>query len=89
MSAPQIHRYLIWRGSDYEGDASARHGAQPGRRAPPEKFWRRGHDAMEQPPRPGIQRKPLTDAASMSDPAQQFRLNQQMARFLHDQNDDA
>lgn len=45
---------------------------------PPEKSWRRGYDAMGS-----------LNAASMSDPAQQFRLNQQMARFLNDHNDDA
>jgi hypothetical protein len=37
----------------------------------------------------GIQRDLFVDAASMSDPAQQFRLRQQMARFLHDHKDDA
>lgn len=37
----------------------------------------------------GIQRDLFADAASMSDPAQQFRLKQQMARFLHDHKDDA
>lgn len=37
----------------------------------------------------GIQRDLFADAASMSDPARQFRLRQQMARFLHDHKDDA
>jgi hypothetical protein len=37
----------------------------------------------------GIQRDVFADAASMSDPAQQFRLKQQMARFLHDHKNDA
>lgn len=36
-----------------------------------------------------IQRDLFADAASMSDPEQQFRLKQQMARFLHDHKDDA
>lgn len=37
----------------------------------------------------GIQRDLFADVASMSDPAQPFRLKQQMARFLHDHKDDA
>jgi hypothetical protein len=37
----------------------------------------------------GIQRDLFADAASMSDPQQQFRLKQLMARFLHDHKDDA
>lgn len=37
----------------------------------------------------GIQRDIFTDATAMSDPAQQFRLKQQMARFLRDHKDDA
>lgn len=50
--------------------------------------WRRGHDAVEHFPT-GIHRDLFADAASMSDPAQQFRLKQQVARFLHDHKDDA
>ena len=37
----------------------------------------------------GIQRDLFMDATSMSDPARQFRLKQQIARFLHDHKDDA
>lgn len=37
----------------------------------------------------GIQRDLFADATSMSDPARQFQLKQQMARFLHDHKDDA
>jgi hypothetical protein len=37
----------------------------------------------------GIQRDLFVDATSMSDPARQFRLKQQIARFLHDHKDDA
>lgn len=37
----------------------------------------------------GIQRDIFADATSMSDPARQFQLKQQMARFLHDHKDDA
>ena len=36
-----------------------------------------------------IQRKLLEDAASMTDPARQFELTQQIARFLHEHKDDA
>jgi hypothetical protein len=38
---------------------------------------------------PGLQRDIFADATSMSDPARQFRLKQQIARFLHDHKDDA
>jgi hypothetical protein len=37
----------------------------------------------------GIQRDIFAGATSMSDPARQLRLKQQMARFLHDHKDDA
>jgi hypothetical protein len=37
----------------------------------------------------GIQRDIFADATSMSDPARQFQLKQQIARFLHDHKDDA
>jgi hypothetical protein len=37
----------------------------------------------------GIQRDIFTDATSMSYPARQFQLKQQIARFLHDHKDDA
>lgn len=37
----------------------------------------------------GIQRDIFAGAVSMSDPAQQFRLKQHIARFLHDHKDDA
>jgi hypothetical protein len=37
----------------------------------------------------GIQRDIFADATSMSDPARQLLLKQQMARFLHDHKDDA
>ena len=36
-----------------------------------------------------IQRKLFEAAASMSDPARQFELKQQIARFLHEHKDDA
>jgi hypothetical protein len=36
-----------------------------------------------------IQRKLFEDAASMTDPARQFELKQQIARFLHEHKDDA
>jgi hypothetical protein len=36
-----------------------------------------------------IQRKIFDDAASMTDPARQFELKQQIARFLHEHKDDA
>jgi len=36
-----------------------------------------------------IQRDLFADAASMSNPTQQFRLRQQMARFLHDHKGDS
>jgi len=36
-----------------------------------------------------IQRKLFEDATSMSDPARQFDLRQQIARFLHEHKDDA
>ena len=36
-----------------------------------------------------IQRKIFDDAASMGDPARQFELKQQIARFLHEHKDDA
>ena len=36
-----------------------------------------------------IQRKIFDDAASMADPARQFELKQQIARFLHEHKDDA
>lgn len=36
-----------------------------------------------------IQRDIFGDATSMSDPARQFQLKQQIARFLHDHKDDA
>ena len=35
-----------------------------------------------------IQRNIFEDATSMSDPARQFQLKQQIARFLHDHKDD-
>jgi hypothetical protein len=36
-----------------------------------------------------IQRKLFEDAASMTDPARQFELTQQLARFLHEHKDDS
>jgi hypothetical protein len=36
-----------------------------------------------------IQRKLFEDAASMTDPARQFELKQQIAQFLHQHKDDA
>jgi hypothetical protein len=36
-----------------------------------------------------IQRKIFDDAASMTDPARQFELKKQIARFLHEHKDDA
>jgi hypothetical protein len=36
-----------------------------------------------------IQRKFFENAASMTDPARQFELKQQIARFLHEHKDDA